>query len=106
MNQASAVDIAQRMRAFVAEFQQRYKKGVLPPERRAAAVHRFVSGMTRRVSRHPAWQDANAEELAAVPDALEKYATTKLYPLLFQPDQSPDKERNAALFKRIESLKW
>jgi hypothetical protein len=94
------------MRTFIAEFKARYNAGNLAEERRAAALHRFVSGMTRRVSQHAAWSDASADELAAVPDALEKYATTKLYSILFQPDQSPDKESNAALFKRIESLRW
>lgn len=74
-----ATDIANRMRAFVKEFSLRHDSGQLPVSRRATAVQRFVTGMSRRAAQHPAWKGATANELAAMPDALEKYATTKLY---------------------------
>ena len=79
LRQPAAVDVLTRLRSFVHEFALRDAQGTLPRARRAAVVRRFVDGMTLRVSQHPAWRNASEIELTTLPDALEKYATTKLY---------------------------
>jgi hypothetical protein len=107
LSRPEAADVLARLRAFVREFAARVQQaGVLPPNKRPAVVRRFVEGMTARVRQHPFWADASEDELSALPDALEKYATTKLYKLIFQPDVAPDKAENVKLADRIKSLGW
>jgi hypothetical protein len=107
LSRPEAADVLARLRAFVREFAARVQQaGVLPPNKRPAVVRRFVEGMTTRVRQHPFWADASEDELSALPDALEKYATTKLYKLIFLPDVAPDKAENAKLADRIKSLGW
>jgi hypothetical protein len=104
LTRPDAADVLARLRAFVREFVARVEQDVLPPPKRPAVVRRFVEGMTTRVRQHPHWADASDAEIAALPDALEKYATTKLYKLTFLPEH--EKAENAKLSERIKALSW